>query len=1347
MADVLKYRITGPTFSDTEYSVNETVSTNLVDSGTTSIQLTVTLDNLAVVPGEVRGWFAEGSSFNGYNISNLYNLTLAIDSNSANSIIIKTVDANNLADLGQGRISSFRDTFQASFQAKAQVFPPADSTTNPTFITFIDSARIFGLPDSNTLSLLDSTITVNLTATLDSDGIKSVISGSYLNSLTIDADTLNGQNGSYYLNYNNLINKPTLNDSVGIDSSSTIILINQLVDSAYVQARQTTGGSLDSNSVNTLINTGITNTVSNTFINNLSGVDADLLNGQSGSYYLNYNNLVNKPTINDSVGIDSSNTIILVKEYSVDSQEVINLIDSSYVQARQTTGSGGVDSNYVTSQLATIDSNYIIARDRFNASSIINHNVTINGVLKVDSVQNDGLGFARITSGSDIRLEALGEVNVTGSKIVNLKTPTADSDAANKIYVDSKIAALVDSTGVDSAYVASQIAALVDSVGVDSNYVTSQLATIDSNYIRSRQILYNTSNFTDSSFVTSFVNNRPVSTFANDKKYVDSANVQSIITPLYIQQRQTPIDSDLVTSLVDSAYIQLRDRFQSDSNFVTNIVDTSYIQSKQLTFDFLDSAEAINLIDSSYVQARQTNFDFLDSGEVINLIDSSYVQARQTSGDGIDSAEAINLIDSSYVQARQTNIDSSYVQARQTHFDASTVLPIAGGTMSGDIRMSSNEINLAPTNHSDATISFNQPGDNIVIRNHNTGGSTNNINIDTKAGSVVLRHVDTSSSLFHPMVEAKTNGSVDLYYDNSKKIETTTTGATVTGTLVATAFSGDGSNLTGVQAATVRVTESTDNNATYNVLFSDTTGSGNVQMTPIQDDGGLVFNPGTNLLSVQYLAVDNGAVLYGHGGTNRVGIGTTSPAKKLHIRDTVPDIRLEDTNTNAVVDLKGNTGTGSFVISTDVNNAIADSKIIFEVDNDEKVRIDSGGNVGIGTTSPSTPLHVVGNNGILIDENGGGDGQLYFGGISGSDRSYIARNADDFSIWNVANGTIKFGTSNDLKMTILANGNVGIGETNPDGLLHVRGGTGKIMIQTDGAFAGTGEAMLDFRHYDDTGDPSGRISLKGTTNYTGDMVFKVRGGGTSGGGGAVLQEHMRIKSDNAGVEITRTSTDQTVGLTLINEQAGGYGSGIVFKSKRTDTSTLLAAAEIRVQGENSWNGAGNVASQIQFASQRDGTLTDQMVLTKNGVLHTYGNSFHINSGQGTVSHMNEFQFLTTEVTPTSSGSWLDVCYVSHSPCLRFHGMSIQGNNASYGGARFIGSVIGTYGSVVVNQEQKRVLGMNGGDVTDIDYRYLNSGAPSGSYRLQVKLSYSGGAHKVYTVVYGNATARISKDGT
>ena len=45
------------------------------------------------------------------------------------------------------------------------------------------------------------------------------------------------------------------------------------------------------------------------------------------------------------------------------------------------------------------------------------------------------------------------------------------------------------------------------------------------------------------------------------------------------------------------------------------------------------------------------------------------------------------------------------------------------------------------------------------------------------------------------------NGSVELYYDNVKKFETSSTGVTVTGTVAATSYTGDGSNLTGVASA------------------------------------------------------------------------------------------------------------------------------------------------------------------------------------------------------------------------------------------------------------------------------------------------------------------------------------------------------------------------------------------------------------------------------------------------------------------------------------------------------------------------------------------------------------------
>ena len=46
----------------------------------------------------------------------------------------------------------------------------------------------------------------------------------------------------------------------------------------------------------------------------------------------------------------------------------------------------------------------------------------------------------------------------------------------------------------------------------------------------------------------------------------------------------------------------------------------------------------------------------------------------------------------------------------------------------------------------------------------------------------------------------KEDGAVELYHDNSKKLETASGGVTVTGTVAATSYTGDGSNLTGIAA-------------------------------------------------------------------------------------------------------------------------------------------------------------------------------------------------------------------------------------------------------------------------------------------------------------------------------------------------------------------------------------------------------------------------------------------------------------------------------------------------------------------------------------------------------------------
>ena len=45
------------------------------------------------------------------------------------------------------------------------------------------------------------------------------------------------------------------------------------------------------------------------------------------------------------------------------------------------------------------------------------------------------------------------------------------------------------------------------------------------------------------------------------------------------------------------------------------------------------------------------------------------------------------------------------------------------------------------------------------------------------------------------------DGAVELYHNNNKKLETVSGGVTVTGTVAATSYTGDGSSLTGVASA------------------------------------------------------------------------------------------------------------------------------------------------------------------------------------------------------------------------------------------------------------------------------------------------------------------------------------------------------------------------------------------------------------------------------------------------------------------------------------------------------------------------------------------------------------------
>ena len=112
--------------------------------------------------------------------------------------------------------------------------------------------------------------------------------------------------------------------------------------------------------------------------------------------------------------------------------------------------------------------------------------------------------------------------------------------------------------------------------------------------------------------------------------------------------------------------------------------------------------------------------------------------------------------------------------------------------------------------------------------------------------------------------------------------------------------------------------------------------------------------------------------------SGQVGIGTASPQAPLHVKGSgaTEILRLETTDSVGdcyirYTDAGGAKGYLGFVESATDNfviQNIENSPMLFYTNNTEKMRLDSSGNLGIGTASPGQKLEVAGN--ILVNTSG-----------------------------------------------------------------------------------------------------------------------------------------------------------------------------------------------------------------------------------------------------------------------------------------------------------------------------------------------------------------------------------------
>jgi len=132
-----------------------------------------------------------------------------------------------------------------------------------------------------------------------------------------------------------------------------------------------------------------------------------------------------------------------------------------------------------------------------------------------------------------------------------------------------------------------------------------------------------------------------------------------------------------------------------------------------------------------------------------------------------------------------------------------------------------------------------------------------------------------------------------------------------------------------------------------------------------------MYRDGTQYVKI---SADAGVDNYFNNGAN-VGIGTTSPAYKLHIDDdtayggvliegdNAPGLSIRDNSGTSIskIYVQSTAGSqGNLRISSDDNNTATTPTIEFIIGGSHKMRVLDNGNVGIGTTSPSAKLDVEG---------------------------------------------------------------------------------------------------------------------------------------------------------------------------------------------------------------------------------------------------------------------------------------------------------------------------------------------------------------------------------------------------
>ena len=693
------------------------------------------------------------------------------------------------------------------------------------------------------------------------------------------------------------------------------------------------------------------------------------------------------------------------------------------------------------------------------------------GIAYHDLITVDSLGNVTLA----------GDLDMDGNKIVNLGTPTANTDAATKGYVDSAITAntvildIGDGTATDAVTLGTDTLVFSGTTNEIETAVTNNTVTIGlPNDVTIGQDLTVTQNLTVGGYLAG------PATFTIDPATVgDNTGTVVIAGNLTVQGTTTTIDSNTV-NIGDNIIVLNADETGTPSQDAGIEIERGTSDNAALLW--VESAGEWQLsVDNTTFYKIVSDAD----NYVADVAAGTGITVTHTPGAA--STATIALQDTGFFLGGDLGLTTEYVDLGET-------LDIHGTVDIETTIATNNHVNIANTSTLDTVTGRGNTTANTI----EVGGlavDTSAIYYDT-ANTRVGIHTTSPQTPFHFYGQEfrldNLTGQVDLelYGANDYRISSSSLNSfdiyDITNTKMLVSINNAGS-ITFNQAYTFPILDG----SASQVLSTDGTGSlnwsdidaiidwdviGNYAFRNFSDGTNtaeadsnadtFTFNNGTDITATVTSATDS--VTFNNTSTLDSVTGRGNTTSNNIFVGTVNTDLIQGRSTNVVANkLDFYVDTTNYGINTLQLESVSGMHLLFDTnDNDSNgftigsgsnsidsaaihLAITNTGNVGVGISDPGYKLAVIDSstNGILVGNTAGTGVKLLLDGNSDGDglgADFVVLEHDgvsgDFKLSNLdtASGNFRFYTqSSTQRFTILNGGNVGIGSTNPANRLSI----------------------------------------------------------------------------------------------------------------------------------------------------------------------------------------------------------------------------------------------------------------------------------------------------------------------